>query len=102
MKFYQGNTYKLPIKLTMNGTLITADMVKTVEFMLGDVRKTYPEDATFDTDSFIVYLSQEDTFKLCGISVSCQSRVLFNDGSCKGTGKTLKPVGESISKVVLE
>jgi hypothetical protein len=101
MILYQGNTYKLPVKLTMSEKAVTKQDVKNVEFSLGKVIKNYPENVTFEDDAFVVYLSQDETLKLEGVP-ACQVRVLFNDGSVKCTDVVRISVRESISKVVLE
>lgn len=101
MFLYQGNTYKLPVKLTINGETVTNKDVKKVEFSLGKVVKTYPENVEFKDEAFEVYLSQEETFSLEGIP-ACQVRVLFNDDSVKCTAINRISIMECISKVVLE
>lgn len=104
MNIYQGNTYKLPIKLSMSGKTIIADDVKKVEFAFGDVIKTYPEDATFENDTFFVPLTQEDTFSLDpkGKALQYQVRVLFQNDSVKCTGQKPMSVMAAISKDVLK
>ena len=98
MIIYQGNTYKLPFKLTFNGQNITAEDVKTAEFSAGELRKV----GAFK-DGYIVFeLSQEDTFSLTKNDREYQIRVYFNDDSVKNTGKQGLTVIESISKEVLQ
>ena len=97
----QGNTYSLAIELQdETGSVIDIDLVDRVEFVFGSVRKTYPEDAKFDRDQFIVGLTQLDTFKLDHV-VACQARIKFKDESVTGTAITREAVYESISKEVL-
>ena len=44
-KIKQGDAYSLPVQIKLNGSLINADDVETVEFCLGDgLRKLYPGD----------------------------------------------------------
>jgi hypothetical protein len=86
----------------MGGNIITNNDIKTIEFSFGDVRKYYPKDVTFDNSYFIVSLSQKDTFSLSTRKVcNYQARVLFNDGSVKGTTPTEFSVIASESKEVL-
>ena len=101
MIIYQGNTYKLPVKLKRDGLPVTTDNVKTVEFCFGNITKKYPEDVTFTDDTFMVALTQEDTFALQGV-VMCQMRVLFTDGTVECTDKEPMSIYDSISKVVLK
>ena len=100
MVIYQGNTYNLPLKLTMKGAAIVDTDVKTVEFSLGELVKTYPEQATFDGEKFILPLTQEETFALQK-DTSFQIRVHFVDDSVKCTGQRAVKVMPSISKAVL-
>ena len=98
----QGNTYQLPVKLSMRGKVIKDTDVKTVEFVFGSIRKCYPEEVSFENDLFLVFLSQEETFSLSA-KASCiyQVRVLFADGSVKGSDPIEVNVGVSASKEVL-
>lgn len=103
MIIYQGNTYKLPFKLKINGQPVVADDVKMVEFAFGEVIKTYPEHATFDNETFTVPLTQEDTFSLPSKEkLYYQARVFFNDESVKGTTPKEFKVQPSVSKAVLK
>ena len=98
MIIYQGNTYKLPFKLTFNGQSITAEDVKKVEFSAGELRKG----GTFEDGYIVIELSQEDTFTLQPKDREYQIRVYFKDNSVKCTGKQPLSVCESISKEVLK
>jgi hypothetical protein len=102
MIIIQGNTYKLPIRLKINGEEITDKDVKKIEFMFGDIQKIYPKDVTFNDSYFIVSLSQTDTFSLPTKRIpKYQARVLFNDDSVKGTNPIEFVVIQSESKEVL-
>lgn len=101
MVIYQGNTYKLPIKLSINGKIIAAEDVKKVEFAIGEVVKTYPDQATHNGENFICPLTQEDTFSLKKGKTDFQVRVQFSDESVKCTGTRAVTVCEAISKAVL-
>ena len=98
MIIYQGNTYKLPFKLTINGQTITAEDVKKVEFSIGELRKA----GTFENGYAVFELTQEDTFSLLPQDSTYQIRVCFNDGSVKNTGDIQVTVKESKSKDVLQ
>lgn len=102
MIIYQGNTYNLPIALKIGDKAVTDKDVKKVEFMFGDVKKVYPGEATFNSDNFIVPLTQEETFSfLPQVIYKYHARILFNDGSVKGTDPVEFTVIESNSKEVL-
>ena len=66
-KMMQGDEYPLNITLlSLDGQAITPNNVTSVEFMVGDIRKTWPETATFDdaTLKFKIPLTQKNTFAL--------------------------------------
>lgn len=103
MLIYKGNTYKLPIKLKIREQLIYADDVKAVEFSFGNIIKKYPDNVTFEGETFIVPLTQDDTFSLDETSnTNYQARVFFNDESVKCTDQLKIDIRPSISKVVLK
>lgn len=103
MTFVQGNTYRLPILLKINGEIITDKDVKKVEFIFDDVKKYYPQDVTFDGQHFICNLSQKDTFSFATIGFpKYQARVLFNDDVVKGTNSIEFEVVGAQSKEVLK
>lgn len=82
MTIVQGNTYDYPIRLRLNGAPIIDTDVSKIEFYFGDVRKTYPEDGTFDTDCFYIHLTQEDTFNIKDFS-GFEARIKFTDGKVR-------------------
>ena len=105
MLLAQGNTYQLPVRLRIDGELITPENAEVVEFAFDangvHVVKNYPESVTFEGDRFILPLSQEDTFALQG-KLRYQIRVLFKDGNVKSSDIITGAVKDSISKVVLK
>ena len=102
MVFIQGNTYKLPVLLKIDGKIIVDKDVKTIEFTFDDVKKLYPQEVTFDGQHFIVPLSQSDTFSFSVKGFpKYQARVMFNDNSVKGTDPIEFTVVASESKEVL-
>lgn len=97
----QGNTYRLPFRLRRNGVVIKDTDVEWVEFCFEDiVTKNYPENISFDTDHFVIELSQEETFAL-EATVRYQIRVKYTDGTVKSTPTKYATVYESLSKEVL-
>lgn len=99
--FRPGDTYELPVYLKLGDNVIGIDSVDVVEFKLGPIRKLYPSDVTWDTDHFIIPLSQTDTFRLGYKAIPCQARVLFASGQVKGTRIKWEPMLDAISKEVL-
>ncbi len=90
LKIKQGDAYIMPLNITVNGGQLPASEVEAVEVRLGDVRKTYPEDISYDVDSghFLVPLQQEDTLSLPeDDAVQLDVRVKFKGGSVAGTQK---------------
>lgn len=86
----QGDAYPLPVGVTLNGEAIALSDIETVEFMLGTIRKLYPDDATFNPEDnhFYVNLTQEDTFSLpANSAVNLDVRVKFVGGAVKGVQK---------------
>lgn len=105
-KIKQGDAYALPIQIRLNGELINADDVETVEFCLGDdIRKLYPDDVTYEPgdNTFYLPLTQDDTFSFpANGSVTIDIRVKFTGGDVIGV---LRPdalaVYDATSEVVL-
>ena len=90
----QGDAYDLRIALDLNGEALTAahlPLLECVEFMLGDsVRRVWPEGGFLD-GSFLVPLTQADTFSLeDGETVEFDVRVRFVGGAVVGLKKKLK------------
>lgn len=86
-KIMQGDEYPLNITLlSLDGQAITPNNVTSVEFMVGDIRKTWPETATFDdaTLKFKIPLTQKNTFALRKGYINVQARAVFQDGSVVG------------------
>ena len=99
----QGDSYRLPIQVTMNGEVVTLTMVEDVEVMLGSIRKTlYDGSVSYDDtqEAYLVSLSQEDTFRLRG-GANVQVRVKFLSGDVLGVDLGYVDIKSSASKVVL-
>ena len=91
----QGDAYDLRIALDLNGEALTAahlPLLECVEFMLGDsVRRVWPEEGGFLDGSFLVPLTQADTFSLeDGETVEFDARVRFVGGAVVGLKKKLR------------
>ena len=105
MAFKKGDTYNLSITIIISGTVLGIDGVDSVEFMFDSIRKVYSDASldgvTFDTDHFIVPLTQEETFSLQGRIVNYQVRVKFDTGQVKGSAIKTTNLFDSLSKEVL-
>lgn len=80
----QGDKYAIPFVLqTLDGTLITPDMVNTVILNLGSFSRQYPGDVTYENGKWLMPLAQRQTFAMRGF-VEPQARVEFSDGTIFG------------------
>lgn len=80
----QGDKYAIPFVLqTLDGTLITPDMVNTVVLNLGSFSRQYPGDVTYENGKWLMPLAQRQTFAMRGF-VEPQARVEFSDGTIFG------------------
>jgi len=105
MALKKGDTYNLPVTITISGSALGIDGVDTIEFMFDTIRKVYSDSSldgvTFDTDHFVVPLTQEETFSLQGRIVNYQARVKFDTGQVKGSAIKTANLFDSLSKEVL-
>ncbi len=87
IKLKQGDEFALPVKIAVNGAPLPVSEAERVEFILGGVRKLWPEDAEYDAGSgeFRVRFTQEDTFTLPeDDGVLLDVRVKFRGGAVIG------------------
>ena len=104
----QGDAYDLRIALELNGEALTAEdlpLLHCVEFMLGDgVRKVWPEEGGFLNGTFLMPLTQADTFSLeDGETVEFDARIHFVGGAVVGLKKKLRVmVCDALSEEVLK
>lgn len=83
----QGDAYSLPVAVTLDNTAINIADIECVEFYIGDLRKTYPAEASFDAGSgyFYVPMTQKETFAFEADSLlSLDVRVKFVGGNVMG------------------
>ena len=88
LRIKQGDAYTVPVRVLANGSPINIADVEAVEFRIGDVRKLYPGQATYDGESgeFMVPLTQEDTLAMPeDDAVMFDLRVKFAGGAVIGT-----------------
>lgn len=102
MAILQGNSYKLPVVIrSPKGEVITADMVQRASFTFADITKLYGDGGEvmfdYDTQEWIVPLSEEETFSLRGV-IKWQARFLFIDGSVDGMSPKSEAVSGSIDQ----
>ena len=86
-KLYQGASYKLPIEVKIGETTITDTDVSKVEFLFGNVLKTYPDNGvTYKDSKFIVDLTSNDTASIpSGVEKHLQANVHLKSGDYKPT-----------------
>lgn len=103
MNIYQGDQYAIPFEITKDGQLITPDMVSKIEFAIGDVIKTYPDQASYDdqTGEYLCPITQEETFAMEDGAQTVQVRIQLSSGDVFGSSSGKVNVKESISKAVL-
>lgn len=101
----QGDQYRLPIELKYeDGTFITPDDVKDIEFFIDKTRKMLSlGQAVFEPTEnvYYVFLKQKDTFMMRG-AVDVQARLLFNSGDVIGIALGKLDIEKATSKVVLK
>ena len=88
----QGDAFSMPVEVKLNKEPVEIANVAEVEFMFGDVRKTYPADATYNTaeQCFYVPLTQKDTFSFPADEViQLDIRVGFVGGTVIGIGSKI-------------
>jgi hypothetical protein len=103
MAILQGSSYKLPVVIrSPKGEVITADMVQRASFTFADITKLYGDGGEvifdYDTNEWIVPLTEEETFNLNKETIKWQARFLFIDGSIDGTYSKSEDVYSSIDQ----
>ena len=99
----QGDSYKVPVKLTVNNEVLDTSKIEDVEVYLGNLRKSLKENTiVYDEQNqkYLVMLEQEDTFKLSGI-LQIIVRVKFNGGNVVGKNAGAAKVTATPSREVL-
>lgn len=96
----QGDQYKLPI----TGTGFDLAEVEKIEFYIGGLIKSYPEEVTCDTTGddpvFLLPVTQKETL-LFSSEVQCQARVVFKGGDVIGAPMGSIDVIRSLTRTVL-
>ncbi len=104
LKIMQGDQYAIVFTGTQDGKPLDLSAVELIEFIVGGLRKVYPDEVTTDEDgNFLFPLTQEETFTFKSAVQSIQVRVKFAGAEpvVIGVGLDGVRVSDSISKVVL-
>lgn len=98
----QGDSYQKPFTLrTLDGTLITPEMVTALVLSIGNLSRQYPGDITYADGKWLFPLSQAQTFGMHGM-LPVQARVLFQDGSVFGGNGVPVPVLPAVNRGILD
>lgn len=98
----QGDSYPKPFTLrTLDGTLITPEMVTALVLSIGNLSRQYPGDITYADGKWLFPLSQAQTFGMKGM-LPVQARVLFQDGSVFGGNGAPVPVLPAVNRGILD
>lgn len=98
----QGDSYQKPFTLrTLDGTLITPEMVTALVLSIGNLSRQYPGDITYADGKWLFPLSQAQTFGMKGM-LPVQARVLFQDGSVFGGNGAPFPVLPAVNRGILD
>lgn len=98
----QGDSYQKPFTLrTLDGTLITPEMVTALVLSIGNLSRQYPGDITYADGKWLFPLSQAQTFGMKGM-LPVQARVLFQDGSVFGGNGAPVSVLPAVNRGILD
>lgn len=98
----QGDSYPKPFTLrTLDGTLITPEMVTALVLSIGNLSRQYPGDITYADGKWLFPLSQAQTFGMHGM-LPVQARVLFQDGSVFGGNGAPVSVLPAVNRGILD
>nr|DAH29183.1 MAG TPA: hypothetical protein [Caudoviricetes sp.] len=98
----QGDSYQKPFTLrTLDGMLITPEMVTALVLSIGNLSRQYPGDITYADGKWLFPLSQAQTFGMHGM-LPVQARVLFQDGSVFGGNGAPAPVLPAVNRGILD
>lgn len=104
MKIMQGDQYAIVFTGAKDGSPLDLSQIELIEFMVGKLRKVYPDEVTTDEDgNFLFPLTQEETFQFKSAQQAVQIRVKFSGAEPVVIGTSVEGVrvSDSISKVVL-
>lgn len=85
--FKQGCTYKPKLKISIKDEekILTNEDIKKVDFLFGNVMKTYPsEDVQYKDEYYVINLSSKDTLSIpAGREYNIEVIVTFRQGEKK-------------------
>lgn len=101
----QGDQYALVFRGTQDGEALDTDGVEEIEFVVGPMRKCWPQEVARDAEGrFLFPLTQEETFRLSSTQQRIQVRVKFYGSGTPvviGTASQGVWIEDAMSKVVL-
>lgn len=99
----QGDAYLVPIELSMNGLPIPEKDIASIEVYFGDLRKTYPDEVSYQDGVLYYPLTQEETFAMKEEETTfVDIRVKFAGGNCIGIPEKLPvSIADAVSTEVL-
>ena len=101
MQIMQGDQYNIPFEISdSQGEAILPAQVESVEFSIGNMRKSYPDEVTYSGGQYLFPITQQEAFSMQN-SVPVQIRVKFSNGDIVGASAGGINVAASISKAVL-
>lgn len=100
----QGDEYKIPFEIEIDGFAANGENVADVEISIGNITKTMSSGAiTFDAEqgAFLFPITQNETFSLRNTPQKVQVRVKDNQSNVQGIQLENIDVVGSVSKAVI-
>lgn len=103
MHIMQGDAYDIGVVVTLDGGPIDIALVEKAEMVIGTLKKLYPDEITYDSESgkFLFPLEQEESFSLCSLPQPAQIRIKLKTGEVFGGKLGTVSASASASKEVL-
>ena len=101
-EIYNGDSYNLNLKVTVNNKPVDLASVELIEFSIGGITKQWPTEVQYDQglDTFLFPLSQEESFTLVN-PVLYQTRVKYNNSNVYTSPLYRTEVKRSISTNII-
>ena len=101
----EGDEYGYPVSVSLNGEPLDVANVELIEFCIGHVRKTWPDEVSYDAEEGIFYvpITQEESFCFPADDViEADVRVRFLGGGVIGAEKKRYVfVNDALSEAVI-
>lgn len=101
----RGDNYFLPVEIRENDFLLQMENVEAVEFCLGEMRMTYPDEVLYSDEEgcFLIPVSQKSSFGFGrGRTIPLDIRVKFKDGKICGIPQIMQiSVADTLSRTLL-